>query len=50
MIDIIKRLFRKSEDDGRETEVAAAIAAALAMYEGDGIHDKESYVITIRRR
>ena len=35
------------EPDG---EIAAAIGAALALYEGDNIHDRESYVITIRRK
>lgn len=33
-----------------EGEVAAAIGAALALYTGHNVHDRESYVITIRRK
>ncbi len=31
-------------------EIAAAIAAALALHAGNNVHDRESYVITIRRK
>ncbi len=31
-------------------EVAAAIAVALSLHAGANIHDRESYVITIRRK
>ncbi len=32
------------------SEVAAAIAVALSLHAGANIHDRESYVITIRRK
>lgn len=32
------------------SEVAAAIAVALSLNAGANIHDRESYIITIRRK
>lgn len=32
------------------SEVAAAIAVALSLHAGANIHDRESYIITIRRK
>ncbi len=31
-------------------EITAAIAAAIALHAGENVHDRESYVITIRRK
>ena len=37
-------------DVAGNNEIVAAIAAAIALHAGDNVHDRESYVITIRRR
>ena len=37
-------------DQEMNGEVYAAIAAALNLYMEDSVHDKESFVITIRKR
>lgn len=51
-MDVLGMLFRKLSGKRERTgdEVAAAIATALQMYLDDGVHDYESYVITIRRK
>jgi len=52
MMNVLKNIFGRAgkSDERQEGEVAAAIAAALELYGGNGVHDKESYIITIRRR
>lgn len=40
----------QADDDTADEEIAAAISMALHEHLGADIHDKESYILTIKRR
>ena len=47
--ELLKRIQRSGKVNA-DAETAAAIAAALSLYGEGGVHDYESYIITIKRK
>ncbi len=45
-----KFTYNGANAEGIDGETVAAIAMALSLHTGSSVHDRESYVITIRRK